>query len=412
MNKRPQNKRTAAFTLVELMVALVISGVVIGAMYSVGSASSRHFQVQHQAANMQSSLRFAMIQVKRDFMRAGYLSTPLASLNDCGTTAFSNNILFGNSGWIAGISSFRDNGALPNLVDPTGNNAANGFVNDEITLVGNYATSNEYPGVTLERPGNSRITLDINPNTTWHSIQQDFGWAANGTATTVIDQELVRRVFPVGGLIRIQTKSGLRHFATIDAMPDVVGNTIRLAFTPGISDADCLDDVDGGWVAPLQAIRYGAATSAANTVQSDRATGTIAQLLRTQRNPRDMSQAMVGGVPRVVLDYLAAFDLSFTMTAATGNENPDNYLIGGTSINNTNDPGLVNQSPQLVRAISLTLAVRAPSSDPGMRFYNCQNLRCFQITNVGGGTGGGSQAARVRVLRSDIFLPNIAYEGY
>ena len=43
--KRRRLRATAGFTLVELMVALVISGFVIGAMYSIGSASSRHFQV-------------------------------------------------------------------------------------------------------------------------------------------------------------------------------------------------------------------------------------------------------------------------------------------------------------------------------------------------------------------------------
>jgi prepilin-type N-terminal cleavage/methylation domain-containing protein len=408
MKRRSQ--RSAGFTLVELMIALTISGIVIGTMYSVGSASSRHFQVQHQGANMQSSLRFAMIQVKRDLMRAGYLSTPLASVNDCGDTAFSNSIQFGGGGWIAGVSSFR-NDAAPNLVDPTGNNAANGFVNDEITLVGNYATSNEYPGINLVRPGNDRLTININPASTWHSIQQDFGWAANGVATPVINQQLVQQAFPLGGLIRIQTKSLRRHFATINQVSQVAGNVIQLGFDPPLRDEECLDDVDGGWVAPLQVIRYGAGTSPANTIQSDRATGVIAQLVRTHRDPRAMDTLMPGGITRVVLDYLAAFDLSFTMTPQNGNANDfaDNYVIGSFSPNNTNNQVTVNQQPQLIRAITVTLAVRAASTDPGMRFYNCQNLRCFQLTNV---AGGGGQAARVRVLRSEVYLPNIANESY
>jgi prepilin-type N-terminal cleavage/methylation domain-containing protein len=402
MKRRSQ--RTAGFTLVELMIALTISGIVIGAMYSVGSASSRHFQVQHQAANMQSALRFAMVQVKRDLMRAGYLSTPLASVNDCGTTAFSNP-----GGWIAGVSSFR-NDVAPNLVDPTGNNWANGFVHDEITLVGNYATSNEYPGIDL-LPGNDRLTVDIDPASTWHSLQQDFGWGANGVATPVINQELVQRAFPVDGLIRIQTKSGRRHFATINQVSQVAGNVIQLGFDPALTDPECLNDVDGGWVAPLQVIRYEAGVSPANTIQDDRATGVIAQLVRTNRIPRRMDTPMPGAVARVVVDYLAAFNLSFTMTPPNGNANnyPDNYAIGSLAPNNTANPAVVNLRPELIRAITVTLAVRAASTDPGMRFYNCQGLSCFQITNV---AGGGGQAARVRVLRSEVFLPNIANESY
>lgn len=405
--KRRRLRATAGFTLVELMVALVISGFVIGAMYSIGSASSRHFQVQHQVASMQSALRFAMIQVKRDIMRAGYLAAPVA-LNRCGAGAPSSNVRFGGDGWVAGVSSFRNNNDLgANLVDPTGNNAANGFSHDEITLIGNYATSNEYQGVTMV--GQNRLQLTIDPADISLGLLSDFGWDNGGVASLIVDQNRIQQVFPVNGLIRLRTKSGEYHFATLTGPALINGTNLDITFTPGITEAACLADMDDGWVSPLQIVRYGAALSAPGTIASDRATdAAIPQLVRTQRLATNKDFVVPNSVSRVVLDYLAAFTLGFTMTAATGPTQPDQYVIGASG-SRTFNPVQVNQDPDLIRAIWLTLAVRAPSTDPGMRFFNCGNLQCFQIDRE---AGVGGPAARVRTLRAEVFLPNIAYEGF
>lgn len=408
--KRTSNTRaTAGFTLVELMIALVISGLVISTMYAVASASSRHFQVQHQAANMQTALRFAMIQVKRDLMRAGFQATPRASLDECMPTANSTSIMFGGDGWVGAISSFR-NDIIPSVVDVTGTNAINGFTADEITLLGNYATSNEYPGITLQA-GGGQLTLDVNPLSTWHSLQQDFGWSSvTGAATSTIDVGLVQEAFPAGGMIRIQTPTGRRHYATLVVAAQVVGTTIQLNFVPAMPNS-CIADANGGWVAPLQYVRYGAigSTPGAANADAERSTdGSIAQLVRTIRQANNKNLPVVNSVQRVVLDYLAAFNLTFTLTQATGLGQPDRYTVGAGP-DTTNVENTINQNPELVRAITVTLAVRAPSADPGMRFYNCANLRCMQINPP---AGGGEPAARVRSLRSEIFLPNIAFEGY
>lgn len=405
--KRRSSRARSGFTLVELMVALVISGFVIGSMYAVGAASSRHFQVQHQIANMQSALRFAMMQVKRDVMRAGFMATPRNEIDvkACGTFAASGNPTFGGNGWMAGVSAFHNN-RTPNLVDTTGNNAINGFTHDELTLIGNYATSNEYPGVVGGGPGSNTITLTINPITTWHSVLTDFGWAANGAATPIVNEAFVQRAFPRNGLIRLESQTGMRHFATLATPAVVAGNNISMTFVPPVPAA-C--DMSGGRVVPLQVIRYGTQLSALNTVEGDRATGQIAQLVRTQRQPTNSNLVVPGSATRVVLDYLAAFNLAFTLTRApTGPITPDDY-IPGASIDRTEDPIRVNANPERIRAIAVELSERAPSTDPGMRFFNCANLRCFQI-NPEAGVGG--PAARVRTLRTEIFLPNIANEGY
>jgi prepilin-type N-terminal cleavage/methylation domain-containing protein len=70
---RATRKERAGFTMIELMVSLAVGGVAIGAIYAIGSASTRQFQAEHYIANTQSSLRIAMSQVKRDIARAGFL---------------------------------------------------------------------------------------------------------------------------------------------------------------------------------------------------------------------------------------------------------------------------------------------------------------------------------------------------
>jgi hypothetical protein len=95
-------------------------------------------------------------------------------------------------------------------------------------------------------------------------------------------------------------------------------------------------------------------------------------------------------------------------TSVPGLREADQYTIGN-SANRTESPALVNASPHLIRAIAITLAVRAPSTDPGMRFFNCGNLQCMQLDAT---AGPGGPAARVRTLRAEVFLPNLANEGY
>ena len=55
-----RSSRRAAFTLLELMVALTIGGLTITSVYAIGSASTRVFRVQNDVANAQTTLRMAM----------------------------------------------------------------------------------------------------------------------------------------------------------------------------------------------------------------------------------------------------------------------------------------------------------------------------------------------------------------
>lgn len=420
VQQRAQRRaRHAGFTLVELMIALVLGGIAIGAMYQIGSVTTRQFQQQHQVGTTQGALRFAMNQVKRDIARAGYQATPMASLPGqaaCGplNAAMHSSAVAGGEGWIAGISAFRNNvvdgGGFNPAVDPQGLNTVNGFTADELVLLGNYETANEYPGVEVVNA--QQIALDVDPTGTWHSIFQDFAWAPDGTPAATVQEAAVRAVFTPNRLIRIQGRTGVRHFARIAGgnAVTIVGNTLTISFVEPLL-GNCSDAMTGGWVAPLSFIRYGAQTGVgeeAERFDQDESNDTIGHLVRTEADPLARTTPYNNNI-RSVLAYLVAFNLEFTMSGPnldTGQ--PDNYVIG----TRTFDPTVVNPSPQRVRAVQVTLAARLPQEDPtfpaGEFPASCDRMRCYKIWPT---TMTGS-VARVRFLRSEVFVPNIAFEGY
>jgi len=65
-------KRQQGFTLVELLVALVITGVVVGGIHSAYYSQQKSYLVQEEVAGMQQQLRAAMYLIERDIRLAGY----------------------------------------------------------------------------------------------------------------------------------------------------------------------------------------------------------------------------------------------------------------------------------------------------------------------------------------------------
>jgi len=60
------------FTMVELLIAMVISAIVLGAVYSTYRSQQQSYIVQDQIGGMQQNLRAAMYHMARDVRMAGY----------------------------------------------------------------------------------------------------------------------------------------------------------------------------------------------------------------------------------------------------------------------------------------------------------------------------------------------------
>jgi prepilin-type N-terminal cleavage/methylation domain-containing protein len=87
--------RRRGFTLVEVLTAMSITTVLIGAMYSLYSYSYRTFRVQEQTAEAQQNARAAIQLLSRDIIMAGY-------------STMHNGIIFANKSSLT-IQSYETN---------------------------------------------------------------------------------------------------------------------------------------------------------------------------------------------------------------------------------------------------------------------------------------------------------------
>jgi type IV pilus assembly protein PilW len=74
-------RNNRGFTLVELMVAMAISLIVMGSIYSVYQTQQKSYILQEQVSAMQQNLRAGMTMLTRDIRMAGYNPIPLGSTN-------------------------------------------------------------------------------------------------------------------------------------------------------------------------------------------------------------------------------------------------------------------------------------------------------------------------------------------
>ena len=77
--KKLNRINTKGITLIELLVALVICGMVIAGIYRLFVAQSKAYTVQDQVVEVQQSIRSAMEILLRDLRMAGFDSDSLTS---------------------------------------------------------------------------------------------------------------------------------------------------------------------------------------------------------------------------------------------------------------------------------------------------------------------------------------------
>lgn len=103
----PSNREVPGFSLVELLVAMSIGLVILGAMYTVFTVQNKTFSNQEDYVEMQQGMRAAMDMTSREIVMAGY--NPATIANFVGVTVNASQLqiradLDGN-GAIAGQES-------------------------------------------------------------------------------------------------------------------------------------------------------------------------------------------------------------------------------------------------------------------------------------------------------------------
>lgn len=391
---RVGRRRTAraGFTLIELMLALTIGAFAVASVYAVGKGSTHFFHQQYRASNTMSRLRLAMARVKRDFQRAGYLATPNA--NDPNEFTCTPPVPpLQSAGWrLSGIMSHVIGFGTPvNGVDPA-SNYPNMLRTDNVLLLGNYQTSNEYKATLLN--GNaSTVQVDAE----WYAYQHDFTLWNNGQP----DNASFNQVFTVQRPVRVMTTQRRKHFAMITAVANAAGgNDPVVTIQPPVPPM-CAGNV--ATIAPLEVIRYTVVPGvAAGSGQEWDPRETRPQLRRQEFN-LTTGALMPGGENSAILDFVVTFSLDIQGTNAAGTT-PDNVIWG------LNNPAVAAR-PHDLRLAQITLGARSPGVDPTFPLNGVVDpFRRFSIDPIGA-AGSRTGASRVRRLRADVFLGNMAVKN-
>ncbi len=401
-----RSRRTAGFTLIELMVAMTAGLVAIMSIYTVASASSRHFHEQQRIAQTQSAVRLAMEQVRRDLQRAGFLGTPNSRREvRCATPPLE----------IAAVEYLADadTAVLPEA-------ATNGAKADRIRLVGNYATGDSYLATGVDGSG-GRIFLQRQ----WQAFRRDFGVVAGtGSAEYPFDPLRFSDVFQPGRFLHIFTQQNQHFFVRITG---VEPERAAISFTPTLPiGSACVGGLaDGALVAPLVRLEYTVMDLAADGVLGARlrpvggrvlpAGDTLGrssvQLVRREV-AFDGAATPQRGTERIVLDYAAFADYRFVVDQESTTGRPPNLqVLAGPVAQN-----YIQNNPEDVRSVIVTLAARTADQDPRFPWVPAgAGNPALGIPptryRVHAGVGGFQGAARVRALRSEVVLPNLAYRG-
>lgn len=382
------------FTLLEVMVSLTVGGIALGSIYAVGAASTRHFREQQRISAAQTSLRAAMASLKHDFQRIGYMSTPNSRRTGeacVEPTALENH-------WVGGVNGFVKNATKPSELDKNNLNrdakdpkdGTEFFSVDQVWLTGNYATTGEYPNISLS-PDGKIVSIPMG----WQSFQRDFSEWGGSTAGSC-NEKVFQSVFVKDRLVRLHGQNGTFFYGRVSEAA-CSGNATGTA-TVTLNDsvpANCL--MDGGWIAPVNTYWYRVENAQAN---EDDAQLRTTVLRRTEVKPESRQAALetiqgseqVRVEDRSMLDYVVRFKVDFLMML--NDQQVDNRI---SHVPITEQEWLDN--PQRIRGAIIDIAVRTPQQEPD--FTQDVAASAFKLYE-------GKGAARVRRMRAELLLPNMA----
>ena len=108
-------------SLIEILIALVISAILIAGTYRVLIGQQKTYTTQDQIADMQQNVRIAINKMIREIRMAGF--------------GGKNNNLNGNNDI---ITTFMYVNGFPNIINPSNDIVTDGIAHDQITVVAGY----------------------------------------------------------------------------------------------------------------------------------------------------------------------------------------------------------------------------------------------------------------------------------
>lgn len=386
MHRSNNTTAQAGFTLLEIMIALTVGGIALSSIYAIGAASTRHFQGQQRVSAAQTSLRAGMATLKHDFARAGFMSTP--NSRQPGEVCSEASMV--QDRWVGAVNGYAKRAAKPSHFDPDGLNITKPeefFTVDRVWLTGNFATSGEYPNISVT-PDGSEVSVPMG----WQSFQRDFAeWSGPNVANCSLTA--FQSAFPEGRLVRLHAQNGTFFYSRVSGTA-CNGDTTGTATIKLQDPVPAICNMNGGWIAPVNTMFYRVVDADADHGEDD-ALKRNTVLRRTEVTPEAREQELTATVgsdkilvdDRALLDYVVRFSVDFF-----------GMFDGRVSyVTMTEAEWLAN--PERIRGVRLDLAVRTPQQETD--FNNDVPMAAFKLYK-------GQGAARVRRLRAELLLPNVA----
>lgn len=394
--------RQRGYTLVELLVSILLTSIVVSALYAVSRTATETFNQQQRTAEMQLRLRFAMEQIRADVSRAGYMSTPNSAIDPrvCPrpTTVYQ------------GLEMAR---SAPN---PTVLSADNVYINPiSLRMVGNYVSADEY---TVAGVSGSSVALQ-NQSPQWARVQSQAEF--DRIFGTAMSPRLIRIMSTTGQMQFAVSMGGTWVNSSSTGLPSLLLSSSPLVQGAGASassaGAGCgLAGLGvGATVAPITMIQYEIGSLASRlgelypveTASRAAKTDLIRREFDLRPGPDEITTAA-----RLVGEYAVDFDA----TVAYDIGNPTNTIVAQPAMRtlafgDSNITTLVGSAssgsarPQQVRSVIVRLSIRDRDQEPGFGWIArgpAMPLTRFRVFDNRTG------AARVRSLVTEIAVPNLA----
>jgi len=436
--------RKSGFTLIELMVAMVVGLTAVTSVYSLGAAMSEQFYQEQRTATSQGASRAAIMELRRDISRAGLFGSPNARSESRCEAGMPDLPRLGGGNVTMGAFQYYPDADLA-VLDPAGDNAprvgadrlrilTSLYLTDQLLVdsvssdgrtiilqTGNQAYRRTFAWGQAEGPFTGAV-----PNYLEGTLGWDAAWGGEAASWKGIGQKGAR-AFQTSSVLHIESPEGYHFFRTLFDKADNVQNQVRLVVSPALPVATaCLPGAGGGsTVAPLQWVEYAlvdpfdAASVGGNFMDfgelfffdlegtnpliTDDFENAREEALREKRNVMLVRRILnpADGTVRpnttqVLAEFVSNFEVSFLVDRRSG-------TTQAPLIEAETDPTVINDNPEQVRSVLVTLGIRSPLEDPSIPYsgVNDANTRFEVNPNEKG-------SARVRHLRIEIPVMSVA----
>lgn len=342
---KARNKR--GFTLIELMVALVVAGVLMATLVGISGSVQRSFGRSKDIIELQANLRFAMHSLVDDFSRAAYMYSPNPD----------NQTL--------PPKDKRTEGLLP----PEATSAIDyNNTNDTFTLLGNYVSSRDYRWNLDDSVIRSRNGLLAGPPGSGAELLSGFG-----DPNDMAFERDFKDVFCPGVLVRLDRGNGYSYHTVATSAPGSYGITLN-------PNPDRGGKVLGSerWINPITPVQY---QMVQDPIYQSPYTGAVLEAQRwvLNRISRECRNGVATDVVTEVVDFLMP-----PTSASPGffvspyyDESPSDQadkICGKVYEPDVSQPTRAISAqpidPVRLRAVVIILRGRAETEDPGLTVYH------------------------------------------